>query len=321
VNLNKVIVVFQDNTKQLGGTNYFPLLWWCFFVRISFVQSSTKWQYSAQYYSTPPPATRRDCLAASNYKHSGWCVPFPSVFYTAVWRRSGWGGVLSDRNGWLWPWHQLPVSLFPAARPPPCPISSAPWLPNNNSCALAMQPCWVFWDCRDNEHEALQTHASTATRQADRAYCSPGVESSQYDPAPPRSIVDQRCYEKGSTVYEVTVKIQQCSRLFCNFTRMERNDVLVHFLIWCQIWFHWCSSCRLSLLSSIQMTWCLTNSPLLFRTREDVIEPSIKPRVSPHSMSKVTGVSRATGTTHPADRQPGRCDLRAGSGSSAPHYH
>ncbi len=43
------------------------------------------------------------------------------------------------------------------------------------------------------------------------------------------------------------------------------------------------------------MTWCLTKSPCLFGTREDVIEPTIKPWVSPLSVSKGTGVSGATG--------------------------
>lgn len=43
------------------------------------------------------------------------------------------------------------------------------------------------------------------------------------------------------------------------------------------------------------MTWCLTKSPFLFRTKKDVVEPTIKPGVSPLSVSKGTGVSGATG--------------------------
>lgn len=54
----------------------------------------------------------------------------------------------------------------------------------------------------------------------------------------------------------------------------------------------------------------LDKEPLLFR--DDVIEPTIKPSVSPLSVSKGAGVSGSSGTTHPADRRPGRCDLRAG---------
>lgn len=61
---------------------------------------------------------------------------------------------------------------------------------------------------------------------------------------------------------------------------------------------NWCQT-RFSLMRTLQllpyMTWCLSKSPFLFGTREDVIEPTIKPRVSPLSVSKGTGVSGATG--------------------------
>lgn len=48
-------------------------------------------------------------------------------------------------------------------------------------------------------------------------------------------------------------------------------------------------------LCDIYFTLSLTKKPFLFGTRKDVIDPTIKPRVSPLSVSKGAGVSGATG--------------------------
>lgn len=47
-------------------------------------------QYTIRYNSH---TDRRDCMAASDYKHPGWWCSFPSWFYSVVWGRMGGGAV------------------------------------------------------------------------------------------------------------------------------------------------------------------------------------------------------------------------------------
>lgn len=126
-----------------------------------------------------PRADSGDCMAASDYKHPGWCCPFPSVFYTVVWGRIGKG------RGVVRPWRvtvtMTPVSCLFISRAPRCPLSSAPWLPDDNSGASTTQPGWVFTDNHvTGTVETMSTRPRRRTAvqslgQAGRAHCSSGV--------------------------------------------------------------------------------------------------------------------------------------------------
>lgn len=146
-----------------------------------------------------PHTDSGDCMAASDYKHPGWCCPFPSVFYAVVWGRIG-EGMLSDcDNGW--PWHQFPVSLFPVPHVAPSPL-----LPGYQTTIAAL---WPF-----SQVESVQTTTSLGlSRQwtqgpagahqhshlVGQAWHIVHWESSQYDPVPPLNIVDLCCFWKSSS--------------------------------------------------------------------------------------------------------------------------
>lgn len=147
--------------------------------------------YSAQYYSTPTQtvatAWRRQIINTQ-----GGVVHFR--LYSTLWSEGGlgWGGVLSDRDGWLWPWHQFPASLFPAAPSPLLPgyqtTIAALWpscqvesLQTTTSLGLSRQ--WAQGPAGAQQHSRLVRHAGHIVRRES--------ESSQYDPVPPLSIVDQ----------------------------------------------------------------------------------------------------------------------------------
>ena len=90
------------------------------------------------------------------------------------------------------------LSISPAPR---CPLSSAPWLPDDNSSAfdqaarlsLYRQP--RHWDCQDNEHKAMQQYSSSVSQAR---HIVRRESESQYDPVAPLSIVDQFCFVKGT---------------------------------------------------------------------------------------------------------------------------
>lgn len=87
---------------------------------------------------------------------------------------------------------------------------------------------------------------------------------------------------QGSTVYDVSVQFHQCTGLLCNCTGMERNKLIGTSWFYCKI------DVKPSYIISLRGS---TKNRFL----EDVIEPTIKPRVSPLSVSKGTGVSGAAG--------------------------
>lgn len=108
----------------------------------------------------------RDCMAASDHKHPGWCYLLPTVFFSAVWGRTLDGEgccqtMAGDRDTSF-------LSLyFPC---PTLPPSFTAWSTDNNSSVLAKQPGWLFyrqvrhWDCRDNGHKALQARSRTSAQ-------------------------------------------------------------------------------------------------------------------------------------------------------------
>lgn len=139
-------------------------------------------------------------MAASDYKHPGWLLSI-SVCILQCGLREDWDGegccqtVTGDRDTSFLSFY------FPC--PPRCPLSSAPWLPDYNSSVLAKQPGWFFyrqprhWGCQDNERKALQARSSV--RQAQHIVHHES-ESSQYDPIPPLSIVDQ-CWKSRTQLF------------------------------------------------------------------------------------------------------------------------
>lgn len=181
-----------------------------------------------------PCADTGDCTAASDYKHPGWRWPFPSVFCTVVWGRIGMG------RGVVRPWRLTVtvtqascLSISPASR---CPLSSAPWLPDDNSSAfdqaarlsLYRQP--RHWDCQDNEHKAMQQYSRSVSQAR---HIVRHESESQYDPVAPPSIVDQFCFVKDLRTTFVTVLIPQCAWLLCKCTGKERNQLSVSSYFYC----------------------------------------------------------------------------------------
>lgn len=153
-------------------------------------------------------------MAASDYKHPGWRCPFPSVFYTVVWGRIGIG------RGVVKPWRVTvtvtPVSCLFISRAPRWLLSSAPWLPDDNSGALTKQPGWAFTDNHvTGTVKTMSTrpcrHAAAAQLlgQAGWAHCSPWV---RVLPVWPSTNTTKHCWpilllkEQRPAVYVVMLK-------------------------------------------------------------------------------------------------------------------
>lgn len=143
--------------------------------------------------------------------------------YSTLWSEGGlgWGGVLSNRDGWLWPWHQFPVSLFPVA-----PTALPPLLPSYQTTIAAL---WL-----GSQVESLQTTTSlglyrqwaqgcTSAQQHRQSVRQPGhIVHHESLPMLP-STTTKHCWpmlllkEWRSIGYDVTVKIS-----------MRRNFVQQH---------------------------------------------------------------------------------------------
>ncbi len=212
--------------------------------------SQCKLLYSAKYYSTPTQ-TVQTVWRRQIINTQGGVVHFR--LYSTLWSEGGlgWGGVLSDRDGWLRPWHQFPVSIFPVH-----PAAPSPLLPGYQTTIAALstkQPGWVFTGnhvtgtVKTMSVRPCRRAAAQPLGQARRAHCSPWVRVFPVWP----SATTKHCWpmlilkEQGSTVYDVPIWINHCAGLLCNCTGMERNSLLVHsyFLLqnWCQIQFHYCT--------------------------------------------------------------------------------
>lgn len=154
-----------------------------------------------------PRTDRGDCTAASDYKHPGWCCPFPSLFCTVVWGRIEMGRDVVK------PWRVTltvtPVSCLFISRAPYCPLSSAPWLPDDNSGALTMQPGWVFTDnhvtgtVKTMSTRLYRRASAQPVGQAGRAHCSLCV--------PP----NMTQYHHWALLTNAVVERAEVSRLWC----------------------------------------------------------------------------------------------------------
>lgn len=165
-----------------------------------------------------PPADRGDSMAASDYKHPRWHCPFPPVFSSAVWGRTGMWGVCSDWDGWLWPWHQFPVLLFPA---PPLLL-----LRGNQTTIAELGPCRLSFYRETRHCGTVRTMGTRPCRriaaqplgQAGRAHCSSWVRVLSVWP----NTSTEHCWptlflkEHRSRVYNVQVKICHCTGLLRN---------------------------------------------------------------------------------------------------------
>lgn len=213
-------------------------------------------------------------------------------------REDGDGGVLSDRGGWLWPWHQFPVVLFPVHSAAPSPL-----LPETTIAAFRPNS-QVDTSAKNYVTGTIKTMSPRPCRRTVAQQLSHNVSGrpdtlftmSQFDPVPLLSIVDQ-CWKSRNQLFMIIL--------------LGLLTVLSYFAI-AQEWtkhFYWsthsfvakCASATIPCPSNaalrhlLHLLYLLTKKPFLFGTRKDVIEPTIKPRVSPLSVSKGAGVSGATG--------------------------
>lgn len=194
-----------------------------------------------------------------------------SVFCTVVWGRLGMG------RGVVRPWW-VTVTVTPASClfiscAPHCLLYSAPWLPDDNSSALTRQPGWVF-----TGNYVTGTGKTISLKPLRPAAAQ--LDSYQYDPVPlltnavckSTGVNSLRCYCSVSSMHWIVVQLY----------RDGKKQLIGTSWFYCKI------GVKYSYIISLRV-WTKN------RFLEDVIEPTIKPRVSPLSVSKGTGVSRATG--------------------------
>lgn len=263
------------------------------FVRTSLIQSSAKLLHCALLLNLF--ADSGDSTATSDYKHPGWCCPYPSLFCTVVWRRLGMGrGVVR-----LW-WVTVTVTpascLFISCAPPRCLLYSAPWLPDDNSSALTRQPGWVF-----TGNYVTGTGKTMSPKPLRPAAAQ--LDSYQYDPVP--------------LLTNAVCKSTRVNSLWC-YCSVSLDCCAI--VLWWEERAYW-------YIVVLLLNWCRIQ--LYYFTKNFDKEPFLRGCNWTHNQTQ--GVSafsvqghrciRGYRTTHPADRQPGRCDLKVGSCFPAPHYH
>lgn len=185
--------------------NFFLFFYLCVF-RLCRAQP-TKLLYSAQYYSTPVQ-TVETVWRHQIINTQGGVVHFR--LYSTLWSEGGlgWGGVLSDRDGWLWPWHQFPVSLLPVPPAAPSPLLpgyqttiAALWLSSQveslqATTSLGLSRQWAQGPAGVRQHSRLSQRGPT--------HCSPWVS---VHPVWPNALLTNAAFVRAeATVYDVLIR-------------------------------------------------------------------------------------------------------------------
>lgn len=213
-------------------------------------------------------------------------------------REDGDGGVLSDRGGWLWPWHQFPVVLFPVHSAAPSPL-----LPETTIAAF--QPnSQVDTSAKNYVTGTIKTMSPRPCRRTVAQQLSHNVSArpdtlftmSQFDPVPLLSIVDQ-CWKSRNQLFMIILlgllTVLSYFAIAQEWTKLFIGPLIVLLQNVHQLQFHAPVMQHCDIYFIYFIFW--QRNRFFLEPERMLIEPTIKPRVSPHSVSKGAGVSGATG--------------------------